>query len=205
MGIYRNYIFPYMLELSLGGKHPMERRRQALEESRGDVLEIGFGTGLNLACYPRSVARLTLLDSEKLLPKRVAKRIEAAGFPVEMAQLDAAQLPFESERFDTVVSTWTLCTIPDVASALAEVRRVLKPGGSLLFLEHGLSSDPRIARRQDRWNPVQRFIGLGCNLNRPIDTLIASAGLTIERLDRFLMPHTQRIAADHYLGSARRD
>ena len=204
MGIYRNHIFPYLLEFTLGGKHPMERRRRALEEARGEVLEVGFGTGLNLGCYPPTVARLTLLDPETLLPKRVAERIRAVDFPVEMAHLDAARLPFESERFDTVVSTWTLCTIPDVASALTEVRRVLKPGGSLLFLEHGQSSDPRVARRQDSWNPVQRFVGLGCNLNRPIDHLIDSAGLTIERLDRFLMPHTPRIAADHYLGSARR-
>ncbi|MBI3838550.1 MAG: class I SAM-dependent methyltransferase [Planctomycetia bacterium] len=204
MGIYRNHIFPYLLELALGGKHPMERRRHALEEARGEVLEIGFGTGLNLACYPSAVARLTLLDPEKLLPKRVERRIRAVDFPVEMAQLDAARLPFESDRFDTIVSTWTLCTIPDVAAALTEVHRVLKPGGSFLFLEHGLSSDPRVARRQDRWNPLQRVIGLGCNLNRPIDTLINSAGLTIERLERFLMPHTPRIAADHYLGSARR-
>ena len=121
-----------------------------------------------------------------------------------MAFLDAARLPFEAEHFDTVVSTWTLCTIPDVAAALAEVCRVLKPGGRFLFLEHGLSDEPRAARRQERWNGFQRVIGCGCNLNRPIDRLTEAAGLRIARLERFLMPKTPRIAADHYLGCAMR-
>ena len=202
MGIYSDWIFPPLLEFLMSRPHMMENRHRALEDARGDVLELGFGTGLNLACYPPQVARLVLVDPAMLLPKRVARRINAVKVPVETAYLDAARLPFGSNMFDTVVSTWTLCTIADVASALAEVRRVLKPDGSLLFLEHGRSSDPRVARRQDRWNPVQRVIGCGCNLNRPIDELIQAAGLNIVRLQRFLMPKTPRIAADHYLGKA---
>ena len=204
MGIYSNHIFPRLLDVVLSDREPMKHRRRALEDACGEVLEIGFGTGLNLSCFPRSIARLTVLDPAKLLPKRVARRIAAVEFPVETAFVDAATLPFESERFDTVVSTWTLCTISDVAAALAEVRRVLKLRGRFLFLEHGRSDDPRVARRQDRWNGVQRFIGCGCNLNRPIDQLVASAGLRVERLERFLMPKSPRIAADHYLGSASR-
>jgi ubiquinone/menaquinone biosynthesis C-methylase UbiE len=204
MGLYSNVIFPRMLEFLLGGRVPMEYRRRALSAARGEALEIGFGTGLNLSCYPSSVERLTLVDPARLLPKRVQQRIESAAIPVERAFLDAERLPFESDRFDTVVSTWTLCTIRDVAAALAEVRRVLKPDGRLLFLEHGRSADEQIARRQDRWNGVQKFFGCGCNLNRPIEGLIATAGLEIRQLERFEMPGVPAISAAHYLGVAGR-
>lgn len=202
MGLYSNFIFPHMLEFLLGNKQAMRYRRQALADARGEVLEIGFGTGLNLECYPAAVERLTIIDPAKLLPRRVAQRIAAVHMPVEEAFLDAEHLPFENHRFDTVVSTWTLCTIPDAVGALREVRRVLKPGGKLLFLEHGRSGDATIARKQDRWNGFQRVVGLGCNLNRPIDQLITSAGLTINSLDRFQMPRTPKIGAEHYLGVA---
>lgn len=202
MGLYSDFIFPHMLEFLLGNKQAMHYRRQALAEAHGDVLEIGFGTGLNLACYPAAVSRLTIIDPAKLLPRRVAKRIAAAHMPVEEAFLDAEHLPFEIERFDTVVSTWTLCTIPDAVAALQEVHRVLKPTGKLLFLEHGRSSDANVARKQDRWNGFQQVVGLGCNLNRPIDELITSAGLRIRSLERFQMPRTPKIGAEHYLGAA---
>jgi ubiquinone/menaquinone biosynthesis C-methylase UbiE len=189
------------MEFVLSRREPMAFRRQVLEPACGDVLEIGFGTGLNLTCYPPTVDRLTIVDPETLLPKRVQRRMAAAPMPVEMAHLTAERLPFAAARFDTVVSTWTLCTIPDVAQALAEVRRVLKPGGHLLFLEHGRSRDPRVAKRQDRWNGLQRIIGCGCNLNRPIEKLVADSGLQVDRLEHFVMPGP-RLAADHYLGSA---
>ncbi len=202
MGLYSDWIFPHLLEWTLGRKLPMEYRRRVLKDARGDVLEIGFGTGLNLSCYPDQVERLALIDPVRLLSRRVAKRIAAAPMPVEQAYLDAEHLPFDAGRFDTVVSTWTLCTIPDVASALSEVRRVLKPGGKLLFLEHGRSGDAKIARRQDRWNGVLRGIGCGCNLNRPIDELLAAAGLHVVQLERFAMPGTPSLLAEHYLGSA---
>jgi ubiquinone/menaquinone biosynthesis C-methylase UbiE len=204
MGLYSDVIFPYALEWLLGSRQAMDYRRRALSDARGDVLEIGFGTGLNLSCYPPAVSDLTLLDPSKMLPRRVAKRIAAAPMPTKQAFLDAEVLPFTDERFDTVVSTWTMCTIPDVAAALSEVRRVLKPGGTLLFLEHGRSGDVAIARRQDRWNGVQRVVGCGCNLNREIDRLVESAGLKIARLERFQMPGVPKIGAEHYLGAAGR-
>ncbi len=202
MGLYSNFIFPHLLEFLLGNPRAMEYRRRALATAHGDVLEVGFGTGLNLECYPTAVDRLTVIDPARLLPRRVASRIAAAPMPVEEAFLNAEHLPFENQRFDTVVSTWTLCTIPDAIGALQEIRRVLKPEGRLLFLEHGRSANPAIARRQDRWNGVQRVIGLGCNLNRPIDELITTAGLTIHSLDRFQMPRTPKIGAEHFLGAA---
>jgi ubiquinone/menaquinone biosynthesis C-methylase UbiE len=204
MGFYSDHLFPLLLDVVLGTRKVMGYRRRALAEACGEVLEIGFGTGLNLSCFPDRVTKLTLVDPARMLPRRVARRIKAAPMPIEMSQLDAERLPFDAERFDTVVSTFTLCTIPDAAAALGEVRRVLRPGGSLLFLEHGRSDDPRVARRQDRWNGLQRVIGCGCNLNRPIDKLVEGSGLAIARLERFQMPGAPRVAAEQYLGAATR-
>ena len=188
MGFYARQVFPRLMDWMLGGAVFARERDGALAEVGGEVLEIGFGTGLNLAHYPPTVRRLTALDNADLLPAVVARRIAAATFPVERVQLDAAGLPFPDARFDTVVSTWTLCSIPDVAAALREIRRVLRPEGAYVFLEHGRSDEPAVARWQDRLNPLQRRIGCGCNLNRPIDALVRDAGFTITRLDRYLLP-----------------
>jgi len=204
MRLYADAIFPHLLEFVMSRPHMMKERVRALAEARGEVLEIGFGTGLNLSCYPTSVERLTVLDPADVLKKKVADRIAAARMPIEKMQLDAKALPFDAGRFDCVVSTWTLCTIAEVESALREVRRVLKSGGTFLFLEHGRSSDERVARRQDRWNWLQRIVGVGCNLNRPIDRLVQDAGFELRTLERFQMPKAPRVAAEHCLGQAMR-
>ena len=205
MGFYSKHIFPRLVELSLGRGPVRDQRRAALAPLRGQVLEIGFGTGLNLPCYPPQVTRLTAIDSERMLPGRVADRIARAHVPVERLKLDAGgRLPFEDESFDGVVTTFTLCSIADVAAALAEIRRVLKPAGAYVFLEHGRSDDARIARSQDRFNPITKLIGCGCNMNRSIDKLISAAGLQIARLDRFVMPDSPRILGELYRGVATR-
>ncbi len=205
MGFYSKHIFPRLVELSLGRGPVRDQRRAALAPLRGQVLEIGFGTGLNLPCYPPQVTRLTAIDSERMLPGRVADRIARAHMPVERLKLDAGgRLPFEEESFDGVVTTFTLCSIADVAAALAEIRRVLKPAGAYVFLEHGRSDDARIARSQDRFNPITKLIGCGCNMNRSIDKLISAAGLQIARLDRFVMPDSPRILGELYRGVATR-
>jgi ubiquinone/menaquinone biosynthesis C-methylase UbiE len=203
VGFYSKYIFPLVLDWSLDTPEMGEYRRRALALAHGETLEIGSGTGLNLPHYPKSVTRLVIIDSEDVLRKRVEKRIAATPVPVTRMRLDAThRLPFEDHSFDTVVTTLTLCSISDLAPALAEVRRVLKPGGLFIFFEHGRSSNPEIARRQDRFNPIQRLIAAGCNLNRPIDQLIESAGFEIGVLNRFLMPNTPRIMAEIYCGVA---
>ena len=202
MGIYSKYVFPHLLDFVMSRPNMTEQRERALADAHGDVLEVGFGTGLNLEHYPAKVDRLTIVDPEHLLLRKVQRRIDATPIPVDIHYLDACQLPFDAGRFDTVVSTWTLCTIPDIESALGEVKRVLKPGGRFLFVEHGRSDDPKVARRQDRWNPLQRIIGVGCNLNRPIGQLIERAGFEMLHLERFLMPKEPRIVAEHYLGQA---
>ncbi|HBK79785.1 MAG TPA: SAM-dependent methyltransferase [Nitrospinae bacterium] len=204
MGLYADFFFPQGMDWIKGGPHFQRKRELALKPARGDVLELGFGTGLNLAHYPEGVDALFMVDLATLLPKRVEGRIAAAGIPVSRKALGAEKLPYDAGRFDCVVSTWTLCTIPDLKKALEETRRVLKPEGRFIFLEHGRSDDERTARWQDRLNPVQRVLGCGCNMNRKIDEFIREAGLEIERLDRFRMPKTPRIQGEIYQGVARR-
>jgi ubiquinone/menaquinone biosynthesis C-methylase UbiE len=205
MGFYSRHILPRLVEWSLGNGIVRDQRLATLAPLRGQVLEIGFGTGLNLACYPPPVTRLTAIDSETMLPERVADRIAKTCVPVERLKLDAGgRLPFEDQSFDGVVTTFTLCSIAEVATALAEIRRVLKPKGEYVFLEHGRSDDPRIARRQDRFNPITKLIGCGCNMNRPIDKLISAAGLQIAKLDRFERPDAPQILGALYRGIAHR-
>lgn len=203
MGIYAKYIFPRLLDWTLGSAPMGKFRQRALEPATGNTLEIGFGTGLNLPHYPAAVTKLTVIDSEDMLRKRVARRIAECPIPVVRMQLDAqGRLPFDDHTFDSVVTTLTLCSIADTAPALAEIRRVLKPGGRFIFFEHGRSDDAEVARQQDRFNPLQKVIGVGCNMNRKIDELIAAGGFRIIELDRFLMPKTPRLLSEMYRGIA---
>jgi SAM-dependent methyltransferase len=203
MGIYAKYIFPHLLDWTLGSAPLGNYRRRALELASGNTLEIGFGTGLNLPHYPAAVTCLTVIDSEDMLRKRVARRIAECPFPIVRMQLDAqGRLPFDDSTFDSVVTTFTLCSIADTAPALIEIRRVLKPGGRFIFFEHGRSDDAEVARRQDRFNPLQKVIGVGCNMNRKIDELVAAGGFRIVELDRFLMPETPRLLSEMYRGVA---
>ena len=203
MGLYTKYIFPCLLDWTLGTPEFGKYRRRALAAAQGHTLEIGFGTGLNLPHYPSAVTQLTVLDSENMLRRKVAARIAACALPVNQMQLDAqGRLPFGDETFDTVVTTLTLCSIADTTPALAEIRRVLKPAGQFLFFEHGRSDDALVAARQDRFNPLQKIIGAGCNMNRPMDGLIRQAGFEISELERFVMPKTPRVLAEMYRGCA---
>jgi ubiquinone/menaquinone biosynthesis C-methylase UbiE len=204
MGLYSFYerrIFPHLIERSM---RRLGRYREAtLAKAAGDVLEIGFGTGLNLSYYPASVRSLTAIDPLAALEERVQARIEAVPFPVERHVLAAdGGLPFEGERFDCATITWTLCTISEPLAALREMRRVLRPGSPMLFIEHGRSDRPRVARWQDRLNPLQNFVGCGCNLNRRIDALIEEAGFRIDELDRFVADGTPEFLGHLYRGAA---
>lgn len=181
-----------------------ELRPDTLKQASGEVLELGFGTGLNLGFYPEAVTSLVAVEPE--LPQELAAmdaRIRGAGFPVQLCEQRADRdLPFDAGRFDSVVSTWTLCSIPDPARALAEVRRVLKPGGALFFVEHGRSPDASTARWQDRLNPVWRRVAGGCNMNRPVDRVLEDAGFEVAPLECF-RHRGPRLLAQMYRGSAR--
>ncbi len=188
----------------MDGEEFRRLRSTLLAQVRGMVLELGLGTGLNLSFYPATVTQLHTVDPAALLPSRVAARCTHRPFPVYIQQTTAERLPHADRSFDYVVSTWTLCTIPDPLEAIREVGRVLKPTGLFLFLEHGRSDDPVTAKWQNRLNPIQNRVGCGCNLNRSIDHLITDAGLTITTLDRFRMEHVPRVGGEMYRGSARR-
>jgi ubiquinone/menaquinone biosynthesis C-methylase UbiE len=202
MGFYVNHIFPRLMDWGMSGRRIQEQRAQVLAGVHGQVLEIGFGTGLNLPHYPKSVTRLIAVEPGRFLETTVAKRSDRAAMPVEVVRIPAEELPWEDEQFDCVVSTWTLCAIAEPVLALRQVRRVLKPDGQFVFLEHGRSDHVRVAAWQDRLNPLQRIIGCGCNVNRRIDHLINESGLKIERLDRYALPGVPRVIGEMYRGIA---
>jgi ubiquinone/menaquinone biosynthesis C-methylase UbiE len=204
MGWYGEHIFPHLMEWVMGGEEFQKQRSLVLARVNGAVLEIGFGTGLNLLHYPAALSSLHAIDPAHMLPRKIAERSAAIPFPLQIHRTSAETLPYNARSFNFVVSTWTLCTIPDPVKALLEVYRVLKPDGVFLFLEHGRSEDAKVAAWQDRFNPVQNIIGCGCNLNRKIDQIIAQAGLMIMTLDRFQMQSVPRLGGEMYRGAATR-
>jgi ubiquinone/menaquinone biosynthesis C-methylase UbiE len=202
MNLYRRVIFPQLLDLALSGERMERYRRQLLAHVQGAVLEIGFGTGLNLPCYPEHIRKITGVDPNPGMGSLARRRIASSPIAVDWQVADAQELPFPSQSFDSVVSTWTLCSIPNVAKALGEIRRVLRAGGKLFFLEHGLSEDPQVQRWQNCLNPIQKVIADGCNLNRDMARLIQGAGFRFEQLERFYMPDQPRFIGYTYQGIA---
>lgn len=183
MGLYQDRILPHLVNLSMRNRRLLPYRKRVLSAAEGRVLEIGVGSGLNLPLYSDRIQRVIGLDPS---PKLLAMAREAAGrimIPIEFVEGSAEAIALDEKSVDTVVTTWTLCTIPDATRALGEMRRVLKPSGRMLFVEHGRSPDPNIRRWQDRLTPLWKHIGGGCHLNRAIAELIAGSGFRIERLD----------------------
>ena len=172
------------LNAGMERRYAGERRRKLLQAARGRVLDVGAGTGANLPHYPMDrVSELVLLDVGRGMLARARRRAEALGLPVEFREASAEHLPFEDGRFDTVVFTWSLCSIPDPMQALREARRVLKPDGKLLVLEHVRSREPGLARWQDRCTPLSSAVGGGCHLNRDTRQNIEAAGFAFEAVE----------------------
>lgn len=192
MSFYRHRVFPYLLDLAMASPALREPRRRTLAPAQGRILEIGFGTGRNLAHYPASVTRIEAIDPDRDLDRVSLPRIRRARIAVDFHHLDAEHLPFAAESFDTVVSTMTLCSIPDAVHALGEIRRVLKPGGRFLFLEHGKAPDPGVARFQDRVNSRWGVLAGGCRLNRPVVQLVTDSGLLPGPISSYYMRRTPR-------------
>ena len=187
MGFYGDQVLPRFVDKALGGAVFEKLRERVTSPVAGEVLEIGFGSGRNVPYYGPEVTRVRAVDPAVVGRKLAAARVEERGLPVEYVGLDGARLPIEDASVDHVLTTWTLCTIPDVRQALAEVHRVLRPGGALHFIEHGRSPQPKVARWQDRITPVQRRLFGGCHLNRAIDQLVADSGLEVTRMERYYM------------------
>jgi ubiquinone/menaquinone biosynthesis C-methylase UbiE len=188
MGLYNDRVLPRLVDLALSGKAFAALRARVVADVAGEVVEIGFGSGRNVPFYGPSVTRVHAVDPAVAGQRLAAKRLAATHVPVDFVGLYGEQLPLADESVDHAVSTWTLCTIPDAHRALAEIRRVLRPGGALHFIEHGRAPDPTVARWQDRLTPLQRKVAGGCHLNRPIDDLIRMSGLRTTRLENFFMP-----------------
>lgn len=183
MGLYRTRIFPRLLDLAMRQDILAPYRRRAVAEAAGPVLEIGAGSGLNLPLYGRPADWVCAVEPSPELLGMAARRGAAAPVPVALVRASAEALPFRDGAFATVVSTWTLCSIPDPLRALGEMRRVLSPGGRLAFVEHGLAPEMRVAGWQRRLTPLWRHIAGGCHLDREIDALIRTAGFRIGAIE----------------------
>ena len=202
MGFYSRVIFPCVLDFAMTTGQMKKRRSQVLADVSGDIFEIGFGTGLNLPFYPDHVKEITTVEVNPGTSKRAQKRIAESDITVHTNILNAESLPMDDETFDSVVCTWTLCSIENVEKALSEVRRVLRPGGKFFFVEHGASPDPKIRKWQDRLNPFWGIIGDGCNLNRNAEQLIQDQHFEITSLDKGYMEKSPRFAGYMYQGVA---
>jgi ubiquinone/menaquinone biosynthesis C-methylase UbiE len=199
---YRDRVFPGIYDFLMALGKIEARRAASLCHVRGEILELGIGTGLNLAHYPPSVRRITAVDPNPGMLRQLHRRLADSPLEVRVERAPAEALPFADGTFDTVVATHVLCSLPDRPAALAEVLRVLRPGGRFVFFEHGLSPDARVARWQRRLNGIQKRFACGCLLDVPVRRELAAAGFTFERLDEYYLPGEARTHGYVYDGTA---
>jgi ubiquinone/menaquinone biosynthesis C-methylase UbiE len=202
VSLYQERILPYLVHLSMRQETFAVYRGRVVPAARGRVLEVGIGSGLNLSFYNEDTQQVIGLDPSATLLSMARKAADGRSGAVELVKGSAETIPLADESIDTVVTTWTLCSIPDVTRALAEMRRVLRPDGTFLFVEHGRSPDPSVQCWQDRLTPLWRRIGGGCHLNRPVRELIEQAGFRVERIDTGYMKGPKPMTF-MYEGSAR--
>jgi len=203
VGLYERYILPPLIDLSCGTGPIRKQRAKVVPHATGRVLEVGMGTGHNLAFYdPQKVELVFGLEPSAGMRAKAEQNLSASPVPVEWLDLPGEEVPLADDSVDTVVLTFTLCTIADHQAALAQMRRVLKPGGAVLFCEHGRAPDADVQRLQDRINPLWKRIAGGCNVNRPIPAYLEQAGFEVQQLETIYLPGTPRFAGFNYWGSA---
>ena len=203
MGYYGDRVLPRIVNAACGMKSSEPLRRRVCDGLHGQVVEIGFGSGHNVPFYPPAVVEVTVIEPADLAWELAAGRLADTTIPVRRSGLDGQRLPLDDDSQDTALSTWTMCTIPDIAAALGELRRVLKPGGTLHFVEHGLAPDDKVQRWQHRLEPVQKRLFGGCHLTRQITDLLTDAGFEILERDEFYEDGAPKFLAADTLGIAR--
>ena len=202
MGFYSEVIFPRLCDLFMDRSFVAKHRHRLLATAYGDVLEIGFGTGLNLPHYPVEVRKITTVDPNAGMHRLAQRHIRQSKIEVDQRVLSGERLPFEDNRFDCAVSTFTLCSIEDVGQALSEVYRVLKPGGKFLFLEHGLSPEPSVQKWQRRLNWLEIRLAAGCHLDRNMKALVAAQPFSSVEVEEFYLERTPKTHGYLYRGMA---
>ena len=202
MGFYGERVFPRAMNRLMNTKQTRETRARVCAPLSGDIVEIGFGTGLNLPHLPPAVTVVLAVDPLELGRTLASRRIAASPVSVEFVGLDGQLLPLADDSADAALSTWTLCSIPDPVAAVREINRVLRPGGTLHFVEHGCSPDPGVRKWQRRLNPIQRRIACGCNLDRDIPSILKDAGLSVDSLNTYYMKGSPKILGWTFEGVA---
>ena len=202
MALYRERVLPHVINTVMDTATTRAIRARVCAGLSGEVLEIGFGTGHNLPYVPADVTLLHAVEPSAVSARLARDRIAAAPFPVEVVGLDGQRLPLEDDSVDHVLCTWSLCTIPDGVAAVREMRRVLRPGGELRFVEHGVAPDAGVARWQRRLTPVQRRLGGGCHLDRDISGILAAGGMRVRDLERYYADKEPRPFGAMYEGVA---
>ena len=192
--VYEKWVLPRFMNMVMSDKAMTEERKKALGGVTGTVLEVGFGSGHNLPFYPAGVQRLVAVDPSREAAKLARKRIAEAPFPVEYVPVGGEQIQAPDHSFDSVVSTFTLCTIADPLAALVQMRRVLKPEGKLFLVDHGLSTDPKVQRWQRRLNRFSNFVFGGCHVTRDIRRMVAEAGFEFDQVDQYYLQGPPKFA-----------
>jgi len=205
MSLYERYILPHIIDMGCGSKSVQMQRDKVVPLAEGRVLEVGIGSGLNIPFYnAKKVDFVWGLEPSVGMRRKAKKNLKLSAVDVRWLDLPGEEIPLENNSADTVLLTYTLCTISDWHTALRQVHRVIKPSGKLLFCEHGAAPDKSVLKWQNRINPIWKIIGGGCHLNRPISTYLNEGGFRIKTMETLYLPKTPRIAGFNYVGVAKK-